>query len=200
MGRLVVSMFSTLDGVMQGPGGIGEDEEGGFPYSGWQVPFGDAQAGAVILDRILHTDALLLGRKTYDIWVRHWPHRPAGDVIADRFNAIPKFVASRTLTDPTWAGTSVVKELATEVPALTERFDTVGVWGSSELLPVLFEYELVDRLDLWVYPIALGTGKRVFGDGTPPTGFELDGEPRAYGPAVLLPYRRGAEPTFGTFD
>lgn len=189
MGRLVVTMFSTLDGVMQGPGGPGEDTEGGFTLSGWQAPFADEVSGGIIVDSILHQDALLIGRKTYDIWVHHWPQ--ATDVIGNRFNAIPKFVASRTLTEPEWAGTTVVRDVPTEVAALKETFDEIRLWGSGELLATLLAHDLVDQIDLFLYPVVLGSGKRVFRDGTPPLGFELVGEPRGFAQGtVLVSYAR----------
>ena len=199
MGQLAVSMFSTLDGVMQGPGGPGEDTSGGFTRSGWQAPYADAESGAIIREQILGQDALLLGRTTYDIWVRHWPQ--ATDVIGDHFNRIPKFVASRTLTDPTWAGTTVVRDVATEVAALTDRFDEVRLWGSGELLAALLAADLVDRIDLFVYPVVLSSGKRVFRDGTLPAAFERVGEPRGFGGgSILTSYRRAGTPEYGDID
>jgi len=196
MGRLVVSMFSTLDGVMQGPGGPGEDTEGGFEFSGWQAPFAGHDSGTVIVDSILGQDALLLGRKTYDIWVTHWPQ--ATDVIGDRFNTIPKFVASRTLTDPEWAGTTVVSDVSTEVADLKKSFDEIRLWGSGELLTTLLAHDLVDAIDLFTFPVVLGSGKRVFRDGTLPAAFEVAGEPRGFaGGAVLTSYRRAGVPSYG---
>lgn len=196
MGRLAVTMFSTLDGVMQGPGGPGEDVEGGFAQSGWQAPFSDSESGALILEQILAQDALLIGRKTYDIWVHHWPQ--ATDAIGDHFNAIPKFVASRTLTDPEWVGTTVVRDVAAEVAALTDGFREIRVWGSGELLTTLLAHDLVDQIDLFTFPVVLGSGKRVFRDGTAPAAFKMVGEPRGFaGGAVLVSYRRAGVPELG---
>lgn len=197
MGRLVVSMFSTLDGVMQGPGAPGEDVSGGFEYSGWQAPFAGSTSGAVIVQSILSMDALLLGRTTYDIWEQHWPQ--ARDVIGDHFNAIPKFVASRTMTEAAWAGTTIVRDVPTEVAALKKTFGEIRTWGSGELLTTLLAHDLVDQLDLWSYPVVLGSGKRVFRDGTLPAAFEIVGEPRGFdGGASLLSYRRAGTPVVGT--
>lgn len=199
MGRLVVSMFSTLDGVMQGPGVPGEDVEGGFPYGGWQAPFADDGAGAVILEQILAQDALLIGRKTYDIWVNHWPQ--ARDAIGDRFNAIPKFVASRTLTDPTWAGTTVASDVPRDVAAIKDAHAETRVWGSSDLLTTLLDADLVDALDLFIYPVVLGTGKKWFRDGVLPARFAPSGPPRGFdGGSVLLSYARDGVPEFGSMD
>lgn len=199
MGRLVVSMFSTLDGVMQGPGGPGEDTEGGFERSGWQAPFGDGESGEIILASILAQDALLIGRKTYDIWVQHWPQ--ATDAIGDHFNAIPKFVASRTLSDPEWEGTTVVSDVAAEVAALKDGFGEIRMWGSGELLRSLLDHDLVDQIDLFTYPVVLGSGKKVFRDGTLPAAFSLLGAPQGFdGGCVLASYSREGSPEYGSMD
>jgi dihydrofolate reductase len=180
---------------MQGPGGPGEDVEGGFEQSGWQAPFTDAESGGVILESILGMDALLIGRKTYDIWVNYWPN--AHDQIGNHFNSIPKFVASRTLTDADWSGTTILRDVPGEVAKLKRTFSETRVWGSGDLLQTLFAHDLVDQLDLWIYPVALGAGKRVFRDGTVPAAFELIGEPRGFaGGSVLLSYRRHGEPEY----
>jgi len=195
MGRLVVSMFSTLDGVMQSPGGTREDLEDGFKLGGWQAPFSDGESGKLILDSILSMDALLIGRKTYDIWVNHWPQ--AQDAIGDHFNAIPKYVASRTLTDPTWKGTTVIQDVPAEVAEMKNRHGETRLWGSGDLLTSLLDHDLVDQIDLFIYPVALGSGKRVFRDGTLPARFEIVGEPRGFaGGSVLLSYRRSGVPEF----
>ena len=195
MGRLVVTMFSTLDGVMQGPGGTKEDLEGGFERGGWQEPFSDEASGAIILESILSMDALLIGRKTYDIWINHWPQ--ARDAIGDHFNAIPKYVASRTLSDPTWKGTTVVRDVPGEVAELKSRHGETRLWGSSELLSSLLEHDLIDQIDIFIYPVALGSGKHVFRDGTVPARFELIGEPRGFsGGSVLVRYRRDGVPEY----
>lgn len=196
MGRLSVTMFSTLDGVMQGPGAPGEDVEGGFPHSGWQAPFADGASGELLLEQILWMDALLISRTTYDIWVKHWPE--ATDAIGDHFNGIPKFVASRTLTDPTWMGTTVVRDVVTEVTALKAEYAETRLWGSGELLATLLDAGLVDQIDLFTFPVVLGTGKRVFRDGTLPARFEVVGEPRAFSSgAVLVSYRPTGVPEVG---
>jgi len=188
-------MFSTLDGVMQGPGAPGEDPEGDFEHSGWQAPYADSGSGAIILESILGMDALLIGRKTYDIWARHWPHASAGDVIGSHLNAIPRFVASRSLTDPEWAGTTVLRDVPRDVAQLTRTFGETRVWGSGDLLTTLLEHDLVDQIDLWIYPTVLGSGKRVFRDGAVPASFDLAGDPRGFpGGSVLLTYRRTGLP------
>ena len=196
MGNLSVTEFSTLDGVMQGPGGPGEDVEGGFDHSGWQAPYGDAESGDLILKSILKQDALLIGRKTYDIWVKYWPQMH--DPIGDQFNAIPKFVVSRTLTDPEWTGTTVIRDVASEVADLKSTYGDIRVWGSGELLTTLLAHDLVDQLDLFVYPVVLGEGKRVFRDGSIPSALELVDGPRGFsGGVVMTSYRRTGSPEYG---
>ena len=164
MGMLAVDLFITLDGVYQAPGGPEEDPEHGFEYGGWPAPYLDDESGAVIGAGIDRLDALLLGRKTYDIFAGYWPNQ-GDEPIAVKFNAVPKFVASRTLTDPTWEGTTVVSDVATDVRAIKDRFDEIHVIGSGDLARSLLAADLVDRLNLYLYPIAFGTGKRLFGEG-----------------------------------
>ena len=197
MGMLAVDLFITLDGVYQAPGGPEEDPEHGFEYGGWQAPYLDDESGAVIGAGIDRLDALLLGRKTYDIFAGYWPNQ-GDDPIAVKFNAVPKFVASRTLTDPTWQGTTVVSDVATEVREIKERFDEIHVIGSGDLARSLLAADLVDRLNLYLYPIAFGTGKRLFDAGTVPAAFRLAEPPVAYPKgAVSLVYERAGVPVTG---
>ena len=197
MGMLAVDLFITLDGVYQAPGGPEEDPEHGFEYGGWQAPYLDDESGAVIGAGIDRLDALLLGRKTYDIFAGYWPNQ-GDDPIAVKFNAVPKFVASRTLTDPTWQGTTVVSDVATEVRAIKDRFDEIHVIGSGDLARSLLAADLVDRLNLYLYPIAFGTGKRLFDAGTVPAAFRLAEPPVAYPKgAVSLVYERAGVPVTG---
>ena len=196
MGILVVDLFVTLDGVYQGPGGSDEDSSGGFEYSGWQAPYFDDESGAMIGAGIDRLDALLLGRTTYGIFASYWPHQ-GDDPIAVKFNAVPKFVASRTLTAASWAGTTVVSHLATEVPGLKERFDEIHVIGSGSLARSLIEADLVDRLNLYLYPVVFGAGKRLF-EGAVPAAFRLAAPPVAFPKgAVSLVYERAGVPVTG---
>lgn len=196
MGILAVDLFITLDGVYQAPGDPDEDRSGGFAYGGWQAPYFDDESGAVIGAGIDRLDALLLGRTTYEIFAGYWPNQ--GDhPIAVKFNAVPKFVASRTLTSTTWEGTTVVSDLATEIPALKERFTEIHVIGSGALARSLIEVDLVDRLNLYLYPVAFGAGKRLF-DGAVPAAFRLAEPPVAFPKgAVLLVYERAEGPVTG---
>ncbi|MFC4394899.1 dihydrofolate reductase family protein [Arthrobacter sedimenti] len=186
MGIIVANLFITLDGVYQAPGGREEDTEGGFEFGGWQAPVSDDEAGAAIAAGISRMDALLLGRETYDIFSSYWPHQ-SGD-IADTLNRVPRFVVSNTLHDPTWAGTTVLPDAAA-AGRLREDYGQVHMFGSGVLIRSLLSEGVLDRLHLWLYPVTLGQGKRLFDDGTVPTTFRL-AEPAGSFPkgAVSLVY------------
>jgi dihydrofolate reductase len=184
MGIIAADLFITLDGVYQAPGGREEDRSDGFEFGGWQAPFGDDEIGASIMASIERTDALLLGRRTYDIFSSFWPFQPHTDPVAARFAAIPRFVVSRTLTEPTWAGTTVLQDAAA-VGGLRGRFGEVHTWGSGELIRGLLTHGSLDRLNLWMYPIALGSGKRLFDTGIVPTTFRPAEAARVFDGGVL---------------
>lgn len=191
MGLITIEMFATLDLVGQAPGGPDEDPEG-FPFGGWQAPLADEVAGAQIGAAYQGTDALLLGRRTYDIFAAYWPHQHGGEDgdIASLFNSIPKYVASRGRPDLSWAGsTQLGPDLPAAVREIRDRHEDVKVVGSLDLVQTLLHEKLFDRLDLWVHPIVLGVGKKVFAGGEVPTNLTLL-EPPAAGPAgtVLLRY------------
>ncbi|GAA1055118.1 deaminase reductase [Agromyces luteolus] len=197
MGIVAVDLFITLDGVYQAPGGPEEDTEGGFAFGGWQAPYLDEKSGEVIGAGIDRLDALLLGRRTYDIFADYWP-RHTDTQVGAKFADVPKFVASRTLTDPAWSGTTVVTDVAAEVPAIRDRFDEVHVIGSGDLARSLLAADLLDRLNLYLYPIAFGSGKRLFDAGSVPAAFTLARPPVAFPKgAVSLVYERAGVPVTG---
>jgi len=175
MGRLIVTEFMTLDGVAQAPGGPDEDTDSDFEFGGWQAPLIDEDSGHVMFDKAKHMDALLLGRTTYDIFAGYWPTAPAEIPFTELLNRVPKYVASRTLSDPLgWDGASVLHgELAAAVNQVKERHESVHVIGSLNLVQSLLDARLVDQVELWIYPIVLGTGKRVFEPGVVPTAFQV---------------------------
>lgn len=199
MGTISVDLFITLDGVYQGPGGPDEDDSNGFALGGWQGHYLDDENGAAIGEGIERMDALLLGRRTYDIFAAYWPYR-GDEPIAVKFNAMPKFVVSRTLEQPSWEGTTALPDVA-DVRGLKDRFDDIHVVGSGDLARSLLEAGLVDRLNLYVYPLALGSGKRLFDGPTGvPVAFRLVEPPRAFpSGAMLLVYEPAGEPVTG-FD
>lgn len=184
MGVITASMFVTLDGVYPGPGGPDEDPSGGFALGGWQAPFGDSESGEEIVADIQRLDALLLGRRTYDIFAGYWPAFGDDNPIAARLNAAPKFVASRTLREPSWAGTSVVSDAVNQVGAVRDRFSRTHVIGSGDLLRTLLDARLVDELRLWVHPVVLGSGRRIF-EGPVPTTYALAEPARTFANGVV---------------
>jgi dihydrofolate reductase len=199
MGKLVVNTFTSLDGVMQAPGMPEEDREGGFDQGGWQVPYFDEESGQVMSEGMAAIDALLLGRKTYEIFAGYWPKAPADDPIAAMLNAAPKYVASRTLDTVAWNNSTLLKgDIADEVARLKQEYGEIHTSGSGNLVQSLIQHELVDQYNLWVYPLLLGNGKRLFGEGTIPTALRL-AESRTFGNgAVLLSYERAGKPKYGS--
>ena len=174
MGELVVNMFTSLDGVLQGPGAPEEDREGGFEYGGWQAPYVDEESGKVIGDNIAGLEALLLGRRTYETFAAYWPRQPAENPIAARLNGAPKLVASRTLDTVGWTNSRLIEgDVAEAVAQLKGEFGRVDVIGSGDLVQTLLRNDLVDRLNLWMFPLLLGSGKRLFAEGTVPTAQRL---------------------------
>jgi dihydrofolate reductase len=164
--RVVVYEFMSLDGVVQAPGGPGEDEDGGFAHGGWSAPYFDLEAMGPVIDASMETaDALLFGRRTWQGMAAAWPGR-AGDPYADKMNAIGKYVASRTLTedDMTWNTTLLPGDGAVaEIAALRERDGRdLLIWGSASPVRTLLAGGLVDELNLMIEPILLGGGKRIF--------------------------------------
>ncbi|MEY9485235.1 dihydrofolate reductase [Streptomyces calvus] len=203
MGKLVVTSFVTLDGVYQAPGGPQEDTRDGFDQGGWSVPYGDEDFGRFVDEVFSRVGAFLLGRRTYDIFASYWPKMtdPA-DPVAGKLNSLPKYVASTTLTDPGWAGTSVLGgDLAKEVTALKERTDgELQVHGSGALARFLFAHDLVDTLHLLTFPVVLGAGRRLFPEGSVPTAFRHAGG-RITGAGVSIQtYDFGGRPEYGTYD
>jgi dihydrofolate reductase len=174
MGKLIVTEFMTVDGVAQAPGGSEEDRAEGFEYGGWQAPLVDPESDELVFEQAKDMDALLLGRRTYDIFAGYWPTAPEMD-FTTLLNRVPKYVATRTLKDPlAWENSSVLEGgLAESVAAVKERHERVHVIGSLNLLQSLLAENLVDQLNLWVYPAVIGTGKRVFESGAVPSTLKL---------------------------
>jgi len=199
MGKLIVTEFLTLDGVAQAPGGRDEDNDGGFTHGGWQAPLMDEAAGEAIFEQAKDMDALLLGRRTYEIFAAYWPSAAADNPFTQLLNAVPKYVASRTLTAPLdWRASSLVgRSLAEEVASLKERHEELHVIGSLDLLQSLLRLGLVDRLELWLHPLLLGSGKQVFAEGTMPTALRLMSSV-SYSTGILqLSYEAVGSPSYG---
>ncbi|MFB4352375.1 dihydrofolate reductase family protein [Microbacterium sp. LS_15] len=205
-GRIVIDLFATLDGVAQGPGGVGEDTSAGFAFSGWQAGYPSSGVGSQVTEGMQQLDALLLGRRTYDIFAAYWPQHtdgPSGE-IGQLFDRVPKYVATRDADRALdWAGsTRVGGDLATEVAALRSRHREVHVIGSIDFVHTLLAEGLFDQLNLWVYPILLGAGKKVFRDDALPSVLELLETPVTDPEGVTL-FRYGRTdrtPEVGTFE
>jgi dihydrofolate reductase len=191
VGVIVANLFLTLDGVYQAPGGREEDTEGNFAFGGWQAPVSDDEAGAAIGEEIGKIDALLLGRKTYDIFAAYWPHQ--SDEIGGTLNRVPKFVVSKSLSAPGWAGTTVLPD-ATAAGRLRVEYGEVHMFGSGVLIRSLLAADVLDRLHVWLYPVTLGQGKRLFDAGTIPASFRLAEPARSFPKgAVSLVYERAGD-------
>jgi dihydrofolate reductase len=200
-GRITIDLFVTLDGVAQAPGGPEEDTSGGFPWGGWQAPFEDPVIGQRIGDGIRNLDALLLGRRTYDIFAGYWPQHTDGDIgfIGQKFDDVPKYVASRSQPELDWKGSSLLgPDLRAEVDRLRSQHQDIHVIGSVDLVQTLLAEQLYDELVLWTYPIVLGEGKKVFPNGAAPSRMSLVGQP-VLGPTgvVELRYAPDGRPTTG---
>ena len=172
--KLTIETFLTLDGVMQAPGGPEEDPTGGFTHGGWSVKYWDETMVARVGESMSRPFDLLLGRKTYEIFAAHWPS-VTNDPIAEGLNRATKHVASRSLTSVNWAGSRLIRGDLAEAVARLKQQDgpEIQVHGSSNLIQTLLMHDLIDELRLWIFPLVLGTGKRLFDDGAMPTGFRL---------------------------
>jgi dihydrofolate reductase len=177
--KLTVTTFLTLDGVMQGPGGAEEDPSNGFDQGGWMVPFIDQDFGEIVDAWFARAEEFLLGRTTYELMYPYWSQIILTDpdeagATGQQLNTLPKHIASRTLRSPQWANSSVIDgDVVEAVKALKDQpGGELQVHGSAGLVQTLNRHNLVDEYRLLVVPVVLGTGKRLFGDGTVPTGFE----------------------------
>jgi dihydrofolate reductase len=174
MRKLVVNTFLTLDGVMQAPGGPEEDPAGGFAYGGWSVNYWDEIMGE-LMGRVMGKPFdLVLGRKTYEIFAAYWPHATE-EQGAKPLNDAKKYVASRTLESLEWANSVLIEgDVAEGVAALkNEDGPELQVHGSANLIQTLLSHQLIDQFNLWIFPVVVGQGKRLFEDGTVPSGLRL---------------------------
>jgi dihydrofolate reductase len=199
MRELIVSTFLTLDGVMQAPGGPEEDPSGGFEHGGWSVGYWDEQMERAMGESMSKPFDLVLGRKTYEIFAAHWPH--SDDPGAEPLNKATKHVASTTLKEVEWENSKLIEgEVPEGVRALKEEDGPeLQVHGSGNLIQTLIEHGLVDEFRLWIFPLVLGTGRRLFDGGTVPAGLELAGSQVSSSGVVIATYRSGAEIKYGSF-
>ncbi len=195
MRKLIVLTFITLDGVMQAPGGPEEDTSGGFKYGGWVAGYWDDILGGVMDEQMAEPFDLLLGRKTYEIFASYWPYvksdAPDGP-IADKFNSTKKYVASTTLGKLDWNNSTLLKgNTVQEIKKLKQQDGPeLQVHGSGNLIQTLLKHDLVDEFRLKIFPITLGTGKRLFGDGTIPVGLKLVDSKTSTTGVIVATYER----------
>ena len=189
MRKLTVLEHISLDGVIQAPGGPNEDTSGGFAHGGWIAPYSDPMLGTALRKQMNLPFDLLLGRKTYDIWAPYWPHH--GDIWPG-VNAATKYVASRSMSSGAWQPAVLLNgDIAAEVAAIKQQPGRdLHLWGSSDLLQTLIEHDLVDAFWLMIYPVTLGSGKRLFAGGTIPAAFKVtEGEITPSG-VIVVNYER----------
>jgi dihydrofolate reductase len=159
----------TLDGVMQAPGGPGEDTSGGFEFGGWSAPFGDEVSGKV-MQKLMEPKDLLLGRKTFEIWENYWPNHTQ---FWPSINDVTKYVISTTINKTGWQNTVFLNSIEDIENLKSSNGSDIEVWGSSKLIQLLLKHDLVDELWLIIHPLTLGQGKKLFVDGAIPAAFTL---------------------------
>jgi dihydrofolate reductase len=199
MRELIVNTFLTLDGVMQAPGGPEEDPSGGFEHGGWSFGYWDEHMQGVMGESISKPFDLVLGRKTYEIFAAHWPY--SDDPFAEPLNHATKHVASTTLKELEWENSKLIEgEVPEGVRALKqEDGPELQVHGSANLIQTLLEHGLIDEFRVWIFPLVLGKGKRLFDGGTVPAGLEVVSSQTSSTGVIMATHRSGAEIKYGSF-
>lgn len=199
MRKLAVNTFISLDGVMQAPGGPQEDPTGGFTHGGWSFNYWDDVMGQVMDAAMATPYDLLLGRKTYEIFAAHWPYSTE-EPAASSLNAAHKYVVSRTLDQAAWGPSTLIHDVPAEVAKLKAQDGVeIQVHGSSDLLQTLLKHDLVDELRVWTFPVLLGGGKRLFGDGIAPGNLKLASSTVSTTGVVIATYQRAGAIEYGSF-
>lgn len=203
MGTLTIATFMTLDGVMQAPGGPDEDRDLGFEHGGWSFPYFSDDMGEVIGEAFGRAECFLLGRRTYEIFAASWPTFPdPDDPVASQLNTLPKYVVSTTLENTEWQPTTIIRgDIPAEVAKLKDRYEgEIQVHGSAGLAQTFHAQGLIDEYRLFIEPVVLGTGKRLFEPGASPTALRLiESRPMGKG-SVLATYQPAGKPTYGEFQ
>lgn len=196
MRKIIVLSMITLDGVMQAPGGPEEDTSGNFKYGGWTAPYGD-EVGRKVLEEELKPADYLLGRKTFEIWENYWPEH------ADFWPGIndgTKYILSKTRKKSDWKNSVFLENLEDIKKLKNSEGSDIQVWGSSKLIQLLLENDLVDELRLKIYPLALGEGKKLFEGGTIPAAFKLIESITTTTGVIMANYKRSGEVKTGTVE
>jgi dihydrofolate reductase len=198
MRKIIVLSFITLDGVMQGPGGPTEDTSGSFTYGGWTVPYFEDFLGMTMEEQMSKPFDLLLGRKTFEIFASYWPHYDGGK---NPINEATKYVASNTLTTHEWSKSVFLKSnVVDEIKKLKQQDGPdLQVHGSGNLIQTLLKHDLVDEFWLKIFPITLGTGKRLFAEGAMPVAFTLHESKTSPRGVIVASYKRAGEVETGSF-
>jgi dihydrofolate reductase len=201
MRKLVVQSFMSLDGVVQAPGAPDEDREGGFEHGGWLVPHFDDDFLRFVTESTQRAGALLLGRKTYDIFAASCPLIGDDDPVAAVLNRIPKYVASRTLTSAEWNNSTIIPgDIAGEVAGLKQQDGgEIQVHGSGDLIQTLLKHDLIDEFELYTVPAIVGSGKRLFGEGTIPAGLKFVSTTTTGSGITYTTYQRHGDFTVGAY-
>ena len=201
MRKVIAAAFISLDGVIQAPGGPTEDPTGGFTHGGWTVNYWDDAMGQYMGESFSKPFDLLLGRKTYEIFAAHWPFAPAGDPTAALFDRVTKYVATSSSEPLTWINSVALHDVPGEIAALkqTDGPDLL-TQGSSALLQTLLEHDLIDEFRLLVFPLVLGPGKRLFGQGTRPGALKLTSTTVSTTGVIMTTYERAGAISAGSFQ
>ena len=201
MRKIAINTFLTVDGVMQAPGGPEEDPTGGFTHGGWSVKYWDDVMGQTMDEFMMRRPFdLLLGRTTYEIFAAHWPNA-GDDPAAVVLNNAKKYVASRTLKSVDWKNSQLIKgDVAQEVAKLKrEDGPEIQVHGSANLIQTLLKNDLIDEFSLWIFPVVLGTGKRLFEDGAIPASLQLIDSKTSTTGVIMSRFKRGGQIGYGSF-
>lgn len=198
MRKIIVLTFVSLDGVMQAPGGKGEDPSGQFDLEGWSVPYFDAELGEEMVKQMGKPFDLLLGKKTYDVFAAYWPQHPEEGA---GINKATKYVVSNEPVNTNWKETIQIKgDVVAQIKKLKQQDGpTLQVHGSSHLLQTLFANDLADELWLKIFPVTLGKGKRLFGEGTNPAAFKLTYSNASPSGVIVASYKRAGEVNLASF-
>jgi dihydrofolate reductase len=194
MRKIVVLSMISLDGVMQAPGGPGEDPSGGFEYGGWVAPYGD-EVGGKVMEKLMKPADLLLGRKTFEIWEGYWP-KHAGNWPG--INDVTKYVLSTTMKKSDWKNSVFFNSRADIEKLKNSNGSDIKVWGSGELVQLLLKNDLVDELWLMIHPLTLGKGKKLFDNGPIPAAFTLIDSAVTSSGVIIANYKRSGNVKTGT--
>jgi dihydrofolate reductase len=202
MRKIITTTFVTADGVMQAPGGPEEDTSGGFKYGGWQISFPSDEWMDSKLSAIMNAPfELLLGKTTYDIFASYWPHAKTDTEVAIPFNKTKKYAVSHTSFEPSWNNSvCITGDVVAQLKELkTQDGPDLWVWGSGNLIQTLLEHHLIDQMHLWIYPITIGMGKRLFAEGTQPQELTLVESKISTTGVIIATYEPGGALRTGSF-